>query len=338
MATATAVRALALALGLAAVAAQPTWFGTRPSPSAPNSVDLVDLTDGAVVRTTIGTVTLGAGEYAWPDAVRCLPGFCLFATSIVARGPGAEDESFVYKVSTTDAKLIYKSAAPGICAHMHADFSTGHAYTLCIEEAATGYRAVVTEVTGAAPVAVADVTNEVAHGRVAPGQTTHCSAFQSMYVGVDNGGNGKDVIITVDLTAGKVSKVTTLSADLTRSLWATCDGSGVVGGLSFRPGPSPAENGTATFGAFDASGAFKVDSTVGVWPNHEPSGLLTGTSPATYKDAFIAAFYPAGTLTNATATRGALWAVDPYGGGSDDFVTAFPYYLIGAASAPNAGA
>ena len=24
--------------------------------------------------------------------------------------------------------------------------------------------------------------------------------------------------------------------------------------------------------------------------------------------------------------------------GSDDFVTAFPYYLIGAASAPNAGA
>jgi hypothetical protein len=332
MASSSRPRALALALGLLSATAQsPTWFGLRPSPSAPHSVDLVDLTDGAVVRTTIGTVALGAGEYAWPDAVRCLPGFCLFATSIVAQGPGAEDESFVYKVSTTDATVIYKSGAPGICAHMHADFSTGHAYTLCIEEAATGYRAVVTEVTGAKPIAVADITDQVNHGRVAPGQTTHCSAFQSMYVGVDNGGNGKDTIITIDLTAGKVSKVTALGADLTRSLWATCDGSGVVGGLSFVPGPSPGANGTATFGAFAADGSYKADSTVGVWPNHEPSGLLTGTSPASYKDAFIAAFYPAGTLTNATAARGALWAVDPYGGGSDDIVTAFGYYLIGAA-------
>ena len=323
---------LVASLGLAGCAAQaPTWFGLRPSASAPNSVELLDLTDGAVVRTTIGTVALGAGEYAWPDAVRCLPGFCLFATSLMARGPGAEDESFVYKVSTTDAKLIYKSPAPGICAHMHADYSTGHAYTLCIEDSATAYRAVVTEVTGAQPVAVADITSEVNKGRVAPGQTTHCSAFQSMYVGVNNGGGGKDVIISVDLTAGKVSKVTPLSADLTRSLWATCDGSGVVGGLSFQPGATPADNGTATFGAFDANGAFKVDSTVGVWANHAPNGLLTGTSPANYKDAFIAAFYPEGTLSNATAARGALWAVDPYGGGSDDYVTAFPYYLIGAA-------
>ena len=74
-----------------------------------------------------------------------------------------------------------------------------------------------------------------------------------------------------------------------------------------------------------------MDSTVGVWANHEPSGLLTGTSPASYKDAFIAAFYPAGTMTNATAARGALWAVDPYGGGSDNEVTAFGYMLIGAA-------
>ena len=182
----------------------------------------------------------------------------------------------------------------------------------------------MTEVTGATPSAVADITTQVNHGRVRAGQTTHCSAFQSMYVGVDNGGNGKDVIVTVDLTAGKVSKVTALKADLTRSLWATCDGSGVVGGLSFIPGATPADNGTATFGAFAADGSYKVDSTVGVWANHEPSGL-------SYKDAFIAAFYPAGTMTNATAARGALWAVDPYGGGSDNEVTAFGYMLIGAA-------
>ena len=88
---------------------------------------------------------------------------------------------------------------------------------------------------------------------------------------------------------------------------------------------------TATFGAFDGNGAYKADSVVGVPPNHVPSGLLTGTSPASYKDAFIAAFYPRGTLSNATAARGVLWSVDPYGGGSDDYVTTFPYYLVGAA-------
>jgi hypothetical protein len=37
------------------------------------------------------------------------------------------------------------------------------------------------------------------------------------------------------------------------------------------------------------------------------------------------------TFTNNTSAAGYLWAVDPYGGGSDDFVTAMPYYLIGAA-------
>jgi len=322
-------RSLLALSGLACAAAQaPTWYGLRPSATKAQSLDLVDLTDAAVVRTTIGTVALGAGEYAWPDAVRCLPGFCLFA---VTAGTGGAAQSFVYKVSTADASIIYKSSAPGVCAHMHADFSTGHAYTLCIEDAATGYRAVVTEVTGSKPVAVADITANVNRGSVAPGQTTHCSAFQSLYVGVDNGGQGRDVIITVDLTAGKVSKVTKLASDLTRSLWATCDGSGVIGGLSFVPGDTPAANGTATFGAFDGSGAYTADSTVGIPPNHVPSGLLTATSPATYKDAFIAAFYPAGTLSNATAARGVLWAVDPYGGGSDDYVSVFPYFLVGAA-------
>ena len=307
-----------------AFAQAPTWYALRPSQTASSSLDLIDITDGASVNSVIGTVALGAGELAWPDAVRCLPGFCLLATTATS---DSGSQSFIYKINTANAATLYRVPVPGVCAHMHADFSTGHAYTLCID----GASAIVTEVTGSAPIDVVDISADVAGGRVAPGQTTHCSAFQSMYVGVDNGGNGKDAIITVDLTAGKVSKVTALSADLTRSLWATCDGSGVVGGLSFVQGSSPGANGTATFGAFAADGSFKVDSTVGVFPNHVPSGLLTGTSPASYKDAFIAAFYPAGTLTNATAARGALWAVDPYGGGSDDIVTTFPYYLIGAA-------
>jgi hypothetical protein len=323
--------AVSLSFVSLAAAQAPTWYGLRPQENALNSVELLDLTDGAVVRSVLGSVKLGAGEYAWPDAVRCLPGFCLFATSVVASGPGAEDESFIYKISTVNAQVIYKASAPGICAHMHADFTTGHAYTLCIEDSSTGYRAVVTEVTGTQPIAVADITANVAKGKVAPGQTTHCSAFKSMYVGVDNGGAGKDVVIAVDLTAGKVSKVTTLADPLPSSLWATCDGSGVIGGLSFAPGATPTMNGTATFGAFDANGNYKVDSTVGVWANHVPSGLLTGTSPASFQDAFIAAFYPEGTLSNASTTKGAIWAVDPYGGGSDDIVTAFSYYLVGAA-------
>jgi hypothetical protein len=318
---------LALSFATLALGQAPTWYAFRPSTTAPSSLDLIDITDGAGVNTVIGTVALGAGEVAWPDAVRCLPGFCLVATSVAASGHGAEDESFVYKVNTANAAILYKVPAPGICAHMHVDFQTGHAYTLCVN----GASALVVEVTGLTPITVVDISSSVARGRVAPGQTTHCSAFQSMYVGVDNGGAGNDLIVTVDLTNKVVSKTMKLSSPLPRALWATCDGSGVVGGVSFTPGASPAVNGTATFGAFDSSGAFKVDSTVAVFPGLEPSGLLTATSPATYQDAFLAAFYRPGTPANSTDATGALWAVDPYGGGSDDFVSPIDFYLIGAA-------
>jgi hypothetical protein len=148
---------------------------------------------------------------------------------------------------------------------------------------------------------------------------------------MSNGGAGKDTLVTVDLTAGKVAGNVVLDSAVSRTLWATCDGTGVVGGLSFAPGGSPSANGTATFGTFDGRGRYVVDSTVGVPPGLVPTGLLTATSPATFKDAFLAAFYPAGTPTTAPAS-GALWAVDPYGGGSDDFVTPINnFYLIGAA-------
>ncbi len=268
----------------------------------------------------IGPVRLGAGEYVWPDAFRCLPGFCLFSASLA----GA---SFVYRIDSTTAAVLSKAAVPGVCAHMHVDFNSHNAFTLCVE--ASG-RAVVTEVSGVTPVAVADVTAALAGGAVAPGQTTHCSAFQSMYIGVDHGGAGRDAVVTVDLRAGAVTGTTTLGAPVPLALWATCDGSGAVGGVSFAAG-SAGGNGTATFGAFDAKGAYKVDSTVGVFAGLAPSGLLTGTSPASYQDAFVAAFYPAGTGTNDTSVSGALWAVDPYGGSADDFVTALDYMLIGAA-------
>jgi hypothetical protein len=276
----------------------------------------VDLTDGAVVNSVLGSVQLAAGELAWPDAVRCLPGFCLFA----ATTQGSPPTSAVYRISTKDASVVYRVAVPGVCAHMHVDYTTGHAYTLCTDGATTE----VVEVTGAAPVTVADVTKAVAGGATLPGQTTHCSATQSMYVGVSHGGAGKDAIVSVDLTAGRVSGSVTLASPLSRTLWATCVGSGVVGGLDFTPG-------NATFGTFDAAGRFKLDSSVTVPPGLVPSGLLTATSPASYKDAFIAAFYPDGTETNSTTASGVLWAVDPYGGGSDDFTSPIDFVLIGAA-------
>jgi hypothetical protein len=81
----------------------------------------------------------------------------------------------------------------------------------------------------------------------------------------------------------------------------------------------------------DAAGAYSLKAKIGTPGNLEPSGLLTATSPASYQDAFIATAYPPSTLTNATSARGVLWAVDPYGGGSDDFVTPLSYVLIGAA-------
>ena len=264
----------------------------------------------------IGTVPLGPGETPWPDAVRCLPGFCLFTTTTNAGTPAAS--SFIYRISSLDGSQQYKALCPGTCAHMHADFSTGHAYTL----SNTGSTWRVIECSGTAPVTVADLTSSIGAGTVAPGQTSHCSAFKHMYIGVNNGGGGKDLVVAVDLTAGAVDATVKLLQPLFSSLWATCDGSGVIGGVSFTPG-QPGGNGTATFGTVNTNGAYTPDSVVGVPAGFVPSGLLTGTSPATYKDAFVAAFYPAGTPTNAT-TGGYLWAVDPYGGGSDDMVTAFP--------------
>ncbi len=168
---------------------QPTWFGFRPSKS-PQSLDLVELSDTAVVLKVIGSVNLQSGEYAWPNAVRCLPGppaFCLFATTQVNGVGAAGNESFVYRVSTADASVVYKQPCPGVCNQMHVDYTSGTAYTFSFEGPG-GTRAEVISVTAAGPVQVANITAAVAGGAVRPGQTTHCSATNHMYVGVDHGG------------------------------------------------------------------------------------------------------------------------------------------------------
>jgi hypothetical protein len=92
-------------------------------------------------------------------------------------------------------------------------------------------------------------------------------------------------VLAVDLATGAVDKVTTLSVRLFDALWATCDGSGVIGGLTYS-----AKAGTAEFGTVDANGAYSKKATVNVAAGFVPSGLLTATSPASYQDAFIAAF------------------------------------------------
>ena len=132
-------------------------------------------------------------------------------------------------------------------------------------------------------------------------------------------------VLSVDLATGAVDKVTTLSVRLFDALWATCDGSGVIGGVTFG-----ASAGQAEFGTVDASGSYTKKATVSVADGFVPSGLLTATSPASYQDAFIAAFYPPGSLTNASHAEGLLWTVDPYGGGTDDDTHPINYMLIAA--------
>jgi hypothetical protein len=133
-------------------------------------------------------------------------------------------------------------------------------------------------------------------------------------------------VLAVDLAKGAVDATTTLQVPLFDALWATCDGSGVIGGVSYG-----ASVGSAEFGTVDTRGAYTKKSSVAVSPGLVPSGLLTATSPNNFEDAFFAGFYPPHELTNQTNVKGETWSVDPYGGGTDDFTSPVNYYLIGAA-------
>jgi hypothetical protein len=234
----------------------------------------------------------------------------------------------VYKVSSATGGIQSKATLAGDCAHMHADYPTGNLYTFC---SSPGGKASVWEIAGASPKLVADVTAAVAGGATLPGQTTHCSAFRTMYIGVAHGGAGKDAIISLNLTSGKVYHAATLAEPLPRALWAVCNtagpADGYIGGVSWAPGASPAANGTATFGEFDAaSGTFKQLFKVGVPDELEPSGLLTETED----QLAIAAFYPKGYVHNATVETGALWTLDPFGKSGEDAVAQYSYNLLSA--------
>ena len=319
---------LAIALPARAARAGPVWYGLVPSKGGARALSLVTLTDDAGIESTLGDVPLGADERAWPDGFRCLRGFCAFPTTTYKPPSPLPLFSTVYNVSAADARVVSKArCGTGFCRDMHLDFRSGDALVLSVEEQST----TVLRFAGGVATAVADVTAAVGNGDIDVGQTTHCSevgAGGHFYVGVDFFGEGSDYILSVDIAGRKIDNRTVLEkgVEVPDALWAKCDGSGVIGGVSFAPGKAGA-NGTATFVTIDARGRAAKGDAVGVPGDSVPNGMLTAAADSSH---YLAAFYPQTTPVNATDAKGWLWAVAPFGG-SDDFVSRIDTYLVGAA-------
>ena len=321
-----AFRAALLVAGWAAAQAQapaPLWLGLTPSTKS-GSVNLIELTDDAVLKRTIGAVALSSPEqYVWQDALRCMPGYCLFTSS-------SEGATIAYKVASTNASVVFAVPLPGTCAHMHFDVTSRVAYTLCEE---SGHWKVwsINATTGSTNV-VGDVTASVAGGTILPGQTTHCSATHHIYVGVSHGGGGKDVVLAVSTTTGAVDNTTDLSVPLFAALWANCDGTGAIGGISYTPGAGPADNGTLAFGIVDVEGAYTPVTSAGLPPGYVPNGVLTATSDRGASGNYYAALaYPPDHKTNTSGGEGFMWLLDPLGSDPGvDEVSEFSYNLIAA--------
>ena len=224
-----------------------------PTPGRNFSIDLIELTDSAAIVRTVGSIPLASGESYWTDAFRCIKSFCLFTTSTLAR----PQTSFLYNVSIANAAVHQKINCPGICRNLHVDFMSGNAYTLSINGTGVG-TSVVTVIKGGLAIPVADITTAVGVGGwTNVGQTTHCSNVATMYVGVNRGGATKDVVIGVNLTTGMVESTVTLTVPLFTALWATCDYTPVIGGVTME---SPV---LAGFGTVDGTGRFNLKDTVG---------------------------------------------------------------------------
>ena len=323
------LRLLASLIALCASAAGDTWYGLVPGAPGSFAVSLVTLSDSAQVLSAIGSVQLGANERAWPDGFRCIRGFCLFPTTTFAPPSPLPLFSTVYNVSSADAAVFSRArCGTGFCRDMHVDYASGAAYLLSVEEQAT----TVVRVAGGKLTPVADITAAVGNGDIDVGQTTHCSEVGPaghFYVGVDFFGEAADYVLSVDLATRKVDKTTTLAAGLQvpSALWAKCDGSGQIGGVAFAAAGAGGGNGTATFVTIDAAGNFERGDAVGVPGGAVPSGMLAGSFDAAH---FVAAFFSEAAVWNASAAKGWLWAISPYGG-SDDAVSRVDTFLIGAA-------
>lgn len=306
-----------------AQAPAPLWLGLVPAGRA-GAVNLIELNDDAVQKRTIGAVALSsADQYVWQDALRCMPGYCLFTSS-------AKGASTVYEVSSANASTAFAVPIAGVCAHMHFDVTSRTAFTICDE---SGHWKVwsINSTTGSTKL-IGDMTKSVAGGSILPGQTTHCSATHHLYLGVSHGGAGKDVVLAVSTATGVVDNTTVLSVPLFAALWANCDGSGAIGGLSYTPGAGPADNATLAFGTVDVRGAYTQITQASLFPGYVPNGVLTATSDRGPSGNYYAALvYPPGHLTNSTGGEGFMWLLDPLGSDPGvDEVSEFSYNLVSA--------
>lgn len=299
------------------------WLGLTPSTQA-GTVNVVELTDDADIKRTIGTVVLSSpDQYVWQDALRCMPGYCLFSSS-------SSGTSTVTKVSSANASVLFTVPIEGTCAHMHFDVTDRVAYTLC-EDGGHWKVWSINATTGLISV-VGDFTSSVAGGAILPGQTTHCSATHHLYVGVSHAGVGKDVVLAVSTATGAVDNITSLTVPLFTALWANCDGSGVIGGVSYTAGRSKLDNGTLAFGTIDVRGDYTQVVTATVPPGYFPNGVLTATSDRGPSGNYYAALaYPADHMTNTSGGEGFFWLLDPLGSDPGvDEVSSFSFNLISA--------
>ena len=121
--------------------------------------------------------------------------------------------------------------------------------------------------------------------------------MSAVFVGVNAGGAGKDVILAVSIANKTVDSTTVLSVPLFTGLWANCDLTPVIGGVS-------QSGATALFGTVDGKGAYTQKATVALPAGYALSGTLTATSPPSVtNDAFIATIYQPGDTTG----PGFLW-------------------------------
>lgn len=169
---------------------------------------------------------------------------------------------------------------------------------------------------------IGDLSKALVGVNVNSGQTTHCSATRTVYIGVSRGGAGKDVVLSFSLTSGTVVATTPLlGAPLPRALWAACDAS-----LGFIGGVASSQSGSLEFGVFSTSGGYTRNDRVTIPSGWAPSGLLTATSDrGATGNLFLA------TINDETGAAAAAWTVDPWGTGkTQDALTDFQWTMLAA--------
>jgi hypothetical protein len=299
-----------------AAAQNDEWYAINQQGSM---VNLFTFNDLGVVTSKIGSIPLGAAEYAQADAFRCGFGFCLFETD-------DGSNSYVYNVSWIDASLYFKATLPGTIAHnLHLDAGTGDVWTIAQKPAQNSY--IITHVVQGVATPFLDISSWVpAGGMIWPGASTQCSALQSMYVAIDSPQGTQDTLLYIDLTSGKVLYSQQLDFPIISALWANCS-TGIVGGsVIFSDGVGRQ---TAVIGAIQDDGAFRptMSDPLPNPPGNQQAYQLNGVLTASESYTYVVPLYPGG--GNGNASSGLLWMPTPTSG-SESFVQV-KFFVLGAA-------